>query len=147
VGQAGAGTAARRAHFLDLGAVLLTLALSAVSAAAATRPAGEQEKIDWLLDQIRTSDATFIRNGTEYTGEKAASYIKQKLRFGGKSVQTARDFIMRVASKSEHSGKPYEIRPKGAMASTPLGDWLVAKLEEYEKAAEARAKATPPPRK
>jgi hypothetical protein len=113
-------------------AALVCLLLPA-AAEAAKRPEAEQQKIDWLLEQIRKSDAVFIRNGSRYDGEKAASHIKSKLWFAGNRVQTARDFIMGVASKSEDSGKPYEIRPKGATASMPLGDWLVARLVEYEK--------------
>lgn len=102
---------------------------------AATRPAGEQEKIDFLISEVQHSDAVFIRNGSEYDGEKAASHLKSKLWFAGKRVQTARDFIMGVASHSEESGKPYEIRRKGAAATRPLGDWLVERLVEYEKGA------------
>jgi hypothetical protein len=102
---------------------------------AATRPAGEQEKIDFLISEVQHSQAVFIRNGSEYGGEKAASHLKSKLWFAGKRVQTARDFIMGVASHSEESGKPYEIRVKGAAATRPLGDWLVERLVEYEKGA------------
>jgi hypothetical protein len=121
--------------------VALLLALvSTASAYAATRPAAEQAKIDWLLDQIRTSDAVFIRNGTEYDGAKAASHIKSKLWFAGDRVQTAKDFILGVASKSEASGKPYEIRLKGATAATPLGAWLFDRLAERDKADAAGAK-------
>lgn len=106
--------------------------------AAATRPAAEQEKIDWLLTQIQKSDAVFIRNGTEYDGAKAASHIRSKLWWAGKRVQTARDFIQGVASHSEESGKPYEIRLKGAASPTKLDDWLLARLTDYEKEAAAR---------
>lgn len=108
--------------------------------AAATRPTVEQEKIDWLLVQIQKSDAVFIRNGSEYDGEKAASHIKSKLWWAGKRVQTARDFIQGCASHSEESGKPYEIRLKGAAAPKPLGDWLLARLADYEKEAARRIK-------
>jgi hypothetical protein len=103
-------------------------------AAAANRPAPEQEKIDYLLAQVRGSDAVFIRNGTEHDGPAAAAHLKSKLWWAGKRVQTARDFILGVASHSEQTGKPYEIRPRNAPAR-PLRDWLLARLAEREKAA------------
>lgn len=115
------------------GALLL---LGTVCASAAARPPAEQEKIDWLLARIRSSDAVFLRNGSEYDGEKAASHLKTKLFFAGKRVQTAREFIAGVATRSEESGEPYRIRPKGAASAsaTPLGDWLLVRLLEHEKA-------------
>jgi hypothetical protein len=115
----------------SVAALLLTLGSTFVF--AATRPTAEQEKIDWLIAQIRESDGVFIRNGSEYDGARAASHIRSKLWFAGKRVQTARDFILGCASHSEETGKPYEIRPKGARASQPLGPWLVARLIEHEK--------------
>lgn len=122
------------------------LFLGTVCAFAAARPPAEQEKIDWLLARIRSSDAVFLRNGSEYDGEKAASHLKTKLFFAGKRVQTAREFIAGVATRSEESGQPYRIRPKGAGAASasvvPLGDWLLARLLEHEKA----LSPTPPAR-
>jgi len=103
-----------------------------VAARAATRPAPEQEAIDWLLSEVKGSDAVFIRNGSEYNGEKAAAHLKSKLFFAGKRVQTAREFIVGVASRSETSGKPYEIRSKDG-ARQPLEKWLLERLAVFEK--------------
>jgi hypothetical protein len=115
-------------------AACLLLAVSfPAAAAAASRPSAEQEKIDWLIEQVRSSDATFVRNGSEYTGAQAASHLKTKLFFAGKRVQTAKDFIVGVATHSEESGQPYEIRPKGATAPAPLGTWLADRLTEHER--------------
>jgi len=86
---------------------------------------------------MRTSDAVFIRNGSEYDGKKAAAHMKSKLSWAGSRVQTAHDFIAGCATKSESSGKPYLMRPKGSTAASPLADWLLARLAEHEK--------TPPP--
>jgi hypothetical protein len=100
-------------------------------AAAASRPPAEQEKIDWLLALVRTSDAVFVRNGSEYDGAKASAHLKSKLFFAGSRVQTARQFVVGIASRSEQSGKPYEIKPKGS-PSRPLGEWLLERLIEHE---------------
>ena len=117
---------------------ILSFLLVALPMWAATRPAAEQEAIDWLLLEVKGSDAIFIRNGSEYDGEKAAAHLKSKLFWAGKRVQTARDFIVGVASHSEASGKPYEIRSRDGK-QRPLETWLLERLEIFEKAAKARA--------
>jgi hypothetical protein len=104
------------------------------AALAAKRPAAEQKKIDWLLEQVARSNATFIRNGTAYDAEKAVSHLKFKLFMAGARVQTVKDFVEGVASSSSETGKPYLIRPRGAAAPIPMHDWLMARLAEYEKA-------------
>ena len=116
---------------LLLGVVALSFA---VSVSAATRPAAEQERIDWLLAEIRSSDAVFIRNGKEYDGKAAASHLKSKLWWAGKRVQTAREFIAGIAAHSEESGKPYEIRRKDGTRES-LETWLTLRLSVFEKGA------------
>ena len=112
--------------------ISIVAVLAAARAMAATRPAAEQEAIDWLLSEVKSSDAVFIRNGSEYNGEKAAAHLKSKLYFAGKRVQTVREFIVGVASHSETSGKPYEIRTKDGLRQ-PLEKWLLERLAVFEK--------------
>ena len=111
--------------------LVLTLVLVAFQASAASRPAEEQASIDWLLDQISNSKATFIRNGKEYDAAKAVSHLKTKLTFAGRRVQTVRQFIVGVASHSEETGKPYEIRQPDGKQS-PMATWLMERLAIYE---------------
>lgn len=109
----------------------LALLLAALPAAAASRPEAEQKKIDWLLTEVKGSPATFIRNGAEHPADKAASHLKRKLMFAGSRVQTARQFVVGVASHSEETQKPYEMRfPDGTVR--PLGEWLMERLSGYE---------------
>ena len=115
----------------------------AASLWAATRPAAEQERIDWLLAEISGSDAVFIRNGKEYDGKEAASHLKSKLWFAGKRVQTAREFIVGVASHSEETGKPYEIKRKDGTRE-PLEKWLTLRLSVFEKGALAGSSGRKP---
>lgn len=122
----------RRAGFV------LALLLLARPIAAAKRPRAEQEKIDWLLSEVERSGAVFLRNGAEYPAAKAASHLRTKLYFAGKRVQTAREFILGVCSRSEETGKPYEIRLKDG-ARRLVGDWLTERLERFEKRTPARA--------
>jgi uncharacterized protein DUF5329 len=113
-------------------APVIALLLFASALVAATRPPEEQVKIDWLLAEMRSSGAVFIRNGKEYDGEKAAAHVKSKLWWAGKRVQTVREFIVGVASHSEETGKPYEIRTKSG-SQGPLEKWLLERLAVYEK--------------
>ncbi len=120
-----------------LAAFLLFLACSGAS--GATRPAAEQRRIDWLIEEVRDSKGVFIRNGAEYPAAKAVSHLRLKLLMAGKRVQTVRDFIEGVASHSQDSGKPYEIRLPGA-AARPIRNWLYERLAEFEKGEAAQKK-------
>jgi hypothetical protein len=116
-------------HWSALCAALLLVTSAALGV---TRPAAEQTKIEWLLAEIGNSKATFIRNGKEYDGAKAVAHLKTKLLFAGRRVQTVRQFIVGVASHSEETGKPYEIRlPDGKQG--PMQVWLMERLLVYEK--------------
>jgi hypothetical protein len=118
----------RRAAILALASVLA----SPVFAARLVRPVGEQTKIDYLVGEVRTSPAIFLRNGREYAADHAASHLARKLKFAGKRVQTARDFVVGIASRSQETGKAYEIRwPDGKRQL--LSEWLFERLEHYEK--------------
>jgi len=121
-----------RRHVAGAAILLLLLAASSLFAAP-VRPAAEQEKIDFLLGEVKRSDDVFIRNGSQYSGAKASAHLAMKLRFAGKRVQTATDFVLGVASKSEESGKLYEVRTREGHRE-PLRDWLLARLQLHEKA-------------
>lgn len=113
--------------------LVLASALAAPGfAARLVRPVGEQTKIDYLVGEVRNSPAIFLRNGREYPADRAASHLARKLKFAGKSVQTARDFVLGIASRSEETGKPYELRWPGGKRQ-PLSEWLFERLEFYEK--------------
>ena len=74
-------------------------------------PLSEQVKIQSLIASIeQLKGAVFIRNGTEYDAPKAADHLRLKLKYAGKRVQTADQFISNLATGSSMSGKPYRIR-------------------------------------
>ncbi len=116
----------------SLGIALLAGLGATARAATAVRPVEEQSKIDYLLGQVKGSSGTFLRNGREHTSARAASHLARKLRFAGKRVQTAREFIIGIASRSEESGTPYEIRWTDGRRQR-LAEWLTARLGTYEK--------------
>lgn len=96
----------------------------------------EQARIEFLLQTIEQSNATFIRNGSEYNAHEAADHLRQKLdmAIGGSSDEekdsfTAELFIEKIASKSMLSGKPYYIRLNGQ--TFQAGPWLLEKLGNF----------------
>ena len=71
----------------------------------------EAQKIQALIHSVETlKGAVFIRNGSEYDGAKAADHLRRKLDYAGSKVQTAEQFIDKLATGSSMSGKPYQIR-------------------------------------
>ena len=135
----GAKSRLLRPWTLDLGpwtaAILSVLwVLWPAGALGASRPEAEQTKIDWLLKEVEGSGAVFIRNGKEYDAPRAVAHLKTKLLFSGRRVQTVRQFIVGVASHSEETGKPYEIRTSDGKR-IPLQTWLLERLAVYEKGA------------
>jgi hypothetical protein len=110
---------------------------------ASPRPAAAaeenlQETIDYLLEYVRNSDATFIRNGKEHSPEAAADHIMKKYKHYRKKIKTPEDFIRLSATKSTMSGKAYHIRTKDGVTMTSA-EWLLQALEEYR-----LGKAAPP---
>jgi hypothetical protein len=120
------------AHRLASAVVALLLAKQGL-AASPVRPLAEQAKIDFLLEEVKKSDDVFVRNGREYSGARASGHLATKLRFAGRRVQTATDFVLGIASKSEETGKLYEVRTREGHRE-PLRDWLLARLQLHEKA-------------
>lgn len=89
----------------------LLLLVFAAMASAASPPASETQKIEYLLAAIETlPSAQFLRNGTAYDAKTAAEHLRLKLQKAGSRVVTADDFIRICASTSSTSGEPYRIR-------------------------------------
>lgn len=119
-----------RYWILSLAFVLPLLAVEHAAAAAA--PAGETQKIEALIQDVRElKDATFIRNGSSYSSESAATFLRRKWQANQSAVKTARDFIDKVASFSGTSGKPYLIRFKDGK-ETDSREFLLARLKTLE---------------
>ena len=76
--------------------------------------ANEAARVDKLLTELgKQSDLIFIRNGTEHNAQEAESHLRLKLRNAGKYLDTAEQFIDKIASGSSISGKPYIVRIDG----------------------------------
>lgn len=119
-------------RYLILGCMVALLLLPDGAFARKDRPAAEQIRIEALLDAIKQSQASFIRNGDEHSPEKAVEHLRNKLDYVGDDVQTAEEFIRHLASKSSFSGKKYMIRlPDGT--TTPSGEWLTEALQNIDR--------------
>lgn len=98
--------------------------------AAETAPPAEKAKIESLISHIQgLENASFVRNGSDYSAANAAKFLRIKWERNDKEVQTAADFIAKVASASGTSGKPYMIRFKDGK-ETPCGEYLTAQLKK-----------------
>lgn len=102
--------------------------------AACAEEMTEQSKIEALIQSVESmSDATFVRNGSEYNAKNAAKFLRGKWDAQRKDIHTVNDFIDKVATRSSTTGQPYLIRSKGA-AETPCADFLKAQLKKIETA-------------
>lgn len=97
--------------------------------------AAENEEIDYLLSYLGNSGCTFIRNGDEHQAEEARSHLEMKYKHAGDRIQTAEEFIDKIASKSSLSRKQYEVRcaDKQMMSKQWLEKALVSHRASREK--------------
>ena len=94
-------------------------------------PTGEKQKIDVLIMQVAAlKDATFIRNGSSYNANTAVTFLQLKWQSKAAEINTAVDFINKVASNSG-AGKPYLIRLKDGREMSGR-DFLLAELKKLE---------------
>jgi hypothetical protein len=102
-----------------LAALVITFTQSALQPAAAqsshdhsTVPEtlSEDQKVEKLIAYIRSLEgATFIRDNSEFSPEKAAGHLSSKWEKHAAKIKTAEGFVMKLASESS-SGIPYSIR-------------------------------------
>src|SRR3569833_2007263 len=52
-----------------------------------------QDEIAHLIDFVRHSSCTFIRNGTDYDGGEAADHVQAKYDYYKDEIKTVEDFI------------------------------------------------------
>ena len=83
------------------------------------------------------NDAKFVRNGTFYDANTAATFLRRKWEANQSQVNTAYDFIEKIASLSSTSGKPYIIRFKDGDEANSR-DVLLTALKKIEAAEESR---------
>jgi hypothetical protein len=106
--------------------ILFAFTLCSASVLADTK----DDEIDYLISSVGKSGCTFIRNGKRYSGRDARAHLKSKRRHNAHLIDSAEEFIEKLASKSSTSGKPYLIRCIGEDKQT-AGEWFTAVLTSY----------------
>ena len=125
------GTISRVRHLRRDG-LLLGLVLACGIAAFGPPTAAEpdeaaQAEIAALLAAVGSSGCTFIRNDEPGTATAARAHLERKYRYARKKLDSAEDFIERVASKSSRSGRPYLVECPGKPRQ-PTREWLLDRL-------------------
>lgn len=99
---------------------------------AQTLPAKEKQKIEALINQLGAlKEAQFVRNGWTYEPATAVRFLRGKWDANSSDVKSARDFIDKVATKSDTSGKPYLMRFNDGK-EIPSREFLLAELKKLE---------------
>src|SRR5205807_3765925 len=108
----------------------VALILLSISAGQSSAAESLDESINYLLDYVAKSNATFIRNGQTHTPQEAVNHIKAKYEHFKNEIKTPEDFIRLSASKSLLTGQPYLVRtPDGK--EIRLDDWLTEALKKH----------------
>lgn len=119
--------------------LFLALMLLAPSVWASESPSGAEREIEQLINAVRTSGQTFVRNGTAYPATEAADHLAMKYGRVKSHIQSAEDFIEKAATQSSATGQPYLIRAADG-TTVPAGEWLhkeLARLRSATPASEA----------
>ncbi len=74
----------------------------------------EEARINAMLEGLaQKKDLIFVRNGDEHTCDEAVSHLRLKLGNTRNRIDTAEQFIDKVASSSSITGKPYIVKMPG----------------------------------
>lgn len=85
--------------------------------------AASKSEIEPLLQDIRDSKLTFIRNNDAYSGKEFAAVLEVKWQLVRDKVHTKEEFIREIGTKSGSSGKDYLVRLENG-SEMRLADWL-----------------------
>lgn len=112
------------------GRVLFILLFVLVSDAMSDVPKSQKAEVDHLLDFVRGSNCTLIRNRRTHTSKEAHTHILRKYEHFREKIQNTEDFIDLAASKSTLSGRPYHVTCDGGQPISTR-DWLLRELDRY----------------
>lgn len=96
-----------------------------------------EEEIQRLLQYVRESNVTFIRNQQEYSSSEAADHMQKKREHFKAEIKSAEDFIRLAGTKSLMSGEPYVVKTADGqrLDSSP---WLQAELDRFRAQSKSR---------
>lgn len=110
--------------------MLLLAGLVASAPAAAAPQANTGETIHYLIEYIRDSNVTFVRNFSDHTSAEAAEHVEKKYRHFEDKIDTPEEFIELCASKSLITGSAYSIIDERGKR-LPSREWLMNALNAY----------------
>ncbi|MBZ9582203.1 YfeK family protein [Klebsiella quasivariicola] len=116
---------------------LLTLLLS--FPVIAKLNAYQEARINAMLDALaQKTDLIFVRNGDAHTCDEAVAHLRLKLSNTRNRIDTAEQFIDKVASSSSVTGKPYIVRIPGKndQQARPYLHTLIAQTDKTVTVAE-----------
>ncbi|NND65500.1 MAG: DUF5329 domain-containing protein [Gammaproteobacteria bacterium] len=87
-------------------------------------------EIEYLLDAIGASGCSFIRNNKTHDSRAARDHLNMKYGGAERYINSAEDFIERLATESSTSGIPYFIDCPGE-AKQLSGQWLSERLTDF----------------
>ncbi len=92
-------------------AIALAWSLPSTAAPQTGIEPAELRRIELLIEVVaRSTDHSFIRNGTSYDAATAARFLRLKWDYAHDRVHSAEDFIREIASQSGTTGSPYRVR-------------------------------------
>jgi hypothetical protein len=105
--------------------VIATLVVAAVLAAPPARA-----EVDALLSRLEQSGCRFQRNGEWHEARKAREHLAGKLAYLERrgTLESAEQFIDKVASASSVSGEPYRVQC-GTAPAVKSAEWLKGQLK------------------
>lgn len=109
-------------------ALSLAAILGVLPSAGLARPdARADREIRHLLEFVGASGCTFIRNGDPHASKDAAEHLAMKYERAQSRLETAEQFIEKVASQSYLTGEQYRVQCPG-QAEMATAEWLGAEL-------------------
>ena len=110
--------------------LLLLLAIASPVNAEQVHAAQVDAEINYLLQQVETTECTFNRNGSRHKGAEAVAHIQRKYDYFKDDIKTAEDFIRTSASKSTMTRRAYTIECPEQSPVTAKS-WLLEQLAKY----------------
>ncbi|HCM42187.1 MAG TPA: hypothetical protein DIS66_02590 [Candidatus Omnitrophica bacterium] len=92
----------------------------------------QKQRIEYLLERLSRTAYNFLRNGETHNSKKAILLMRYKWVKFGSEVQTAEDFVDKIASGSRTSGEPYYV--KANQRYYLVKDILFFELEQLDQA-------------
>ncbi|MCX4028427.1 DUF5329 family protein [Endozoicomonas sp. SM1973] len=90
----------------------------------------QQEEVAHLLEFVRNSACTMMRNGASHNSLEAAQHILNKYDYFKEDIQTTERFIQLAASRSTLTGKDYQVQCNNQPSVTSR-DWLMTELQNF----------------